>query len=144
MRRPYPVMEFKAGHKYDCRSVALAHPDGIPIIFTGTDDREQIKVWDLRVSACMYELATGNNEVNSLCWDANEDYFEYGFDAGEDRVYRYVLKEEPDRYVLPEYGRATEHSSMDDDDDDDDSEMIVIPKSTTPMTTKSGLLPVQT
>ncbi|CAE6507075.1 unnamed protein product [Rhizoctonia solani] len=186
IRRSYPVIEFKAGHKYDCQSVALAHPDGIPIVFTGTDRREQIKVWDVRATACIYELATGNNCTNSLAWDAKhdslfaftscsykdksgsytyrqadipqrqsashpnnmrqdsnprcwprqawhaEDYFEYAFDAGEDRVYRYTFKEQPDRYVLPEYGKAKEESytlnnyeedsymAYDRDSDDDD------------------------
>ncbi|KAH7332735.1 hypothetical protein B0J17DRAFT_771518 [Rhizoctonia solani] len=187
MRRPYPVMEFKAGHKYDCKSVALSHPDGILIIFTGTDDREQIKVWDVRASACMYELATGNNIVNSLSWDSKhnslyaytscghksrsyayreanipqrkrtshpnnivqgsklrcwprqachvEDHFEYAFDAGDDRVYRYAFKENPNRYVLPDYGKAKQESYIIDDGDDEDSEtgMVVAPMSMAPM-----------
>ncbi|KDN48380.1 hypothetical protein RSAG8_02972, partial [Rhizoctonia solani AG-8 WAC10335] len=178
IRQPYPVIEFQAGHQYDCRSVALAFPDGIPIVFTGTNHREKIKVWDVRAKACIYELATGNNQVKSLSWDAEsnslfaytscgykdksrsyqyrqadipqrkrashpnntsqgskprcwprqawhaEDYFEYAFDAGEDQIYRYTFKEEPNRYILPEYGNAKEDSyTIKEYDDDEDSEM---------------------
>ncbi|KAG8729926.1 hypothetical protein FRC11_007719 [Ceratobasidium sp. 423] len=148
----------------------------LKFIFTGTDRREQIKAWDVRATACIYELATGNNRVNSLAWDAEhdslfaltscsydrsgsyayrqadipqrrgashpnnmhqdskprcwprqawhaEDYFEYAFDAGEDRVYRYAFKEQPDRYVLPEYGKAKEDSYTLNRYDDEDSYM---------------------
>ncbi|CAE6377256.1 unnamed protein product [Rhizoctonia solani] len=177
IRQPYPVIEFKAGHQYDCRSVALAYPDDIPTVFTGTDRREQVKVWDVRARACIYELATGNNRIGSLSWDAagnslfaytscdyknksrsyqyrqadiprrgdashpnntsqssklrcwprqawhTEDYFEYAFDAGEDRVYRYAFKEEPDRYILPEYGNAEEDSYTIKGYNDEDSDM---------------------
>ncbi|CAE6413050.1 unnamed protein product [Rhizoctonia solani] len=52
---------------------ALAHPDGIPIVFTGTHKGEQIKVWDVRARACVYELSTGNNSVQSLAWDAQNN-----------------------------------------------------------------------
>ena len=39
------------------------------VVFTGTSRVQQIKVWDIRARAAVYELATGNNEVNSLAWD---------------------------------------------------------------------------
>ncbi|CAE6407089.1 unnamed protein product [Rhizoctonia solani] len=71
LRRPLPVVTLDStGQSEFCESVALAHPDGIPIVFTGTHKREQIKVWDVRARACVYELATGNNAVQSLAWDA--------------------------------------------------------------------------
>ncbi|QRW23502.1 WD40 domain-containing protein [Rhizoctonia solani] len=70
-RRPLPVVTFDAcGQNEFCEAAAFAHPDSIPIVFTGTHKAEQIKVWDVRARACVYELATGNNGVQSLSWDA--------------------------------------------------------------------------
>jgi hypothetical protein len=39
-------------------------------VFTGTGKAEQIKMWDVRARAPVYELATGNNRVESLLWDS--------------------------------------------------------------------------
>ena len=39
-------------------------------IITGSESREAIKVWDPRAKAIVYELATGNNGVVSMAWDA--------------------------------------------------------------------------
>jgi hypothetical protein len=38
-----------------------------------TDAREAVKVWDVRAKSIVYELATGNNEVQSLAWDSVRD-----------------------------------------------------------------------
>ncbi|CAE6519833.1 unnamed protein product [Rhizoctonia solani] len=74
MRLSLPVLTFDAcGQNECCDAVALAHPDGIPIMFTGTGRGEQIKVWDVRARACVYELATGNNAVQSVAWDGQNN-----------------------------------------------------------------------
>ncbi|CAE7182034.1 unnamed protein product [Rhizoctonia solani] len=74
VRRPLPAITFDAcGQSEFCEAAALAHPDGIPIVFTGTHKGEQIKVWDVRARACVYELSTGNNSVQSLAWDAQNN-----------------------------------------------------------------------
>jgi hypothetical protein len=38
-------------------------------IFTGQEESEQIKMWDIRARTAVYELATGNNAVVALAWD---------------------------------------------------------------------------
>jgi hypothetical protein len=42
-------------------------------VFTGTSKFEQIKMWDVRARAPVYELATGNNRVESLAWDSKRN-----------------------------------------------------------------------
>ncbi|KAF8598054.1 hypothetical protein BDV93DRAFT_561741 [Ceratobasidium sp. AG-I] len=173
VRRPLPVCTLDVGDRHEpCNAIALAHPDGIPIVFTGTSRLQQIKVWDIRARAAIYELATGNSEAISLAWDPkrntlfaatecaymdmagyrhgyrpgkksqmnlgqpstrtqnnrrqgeaeendddyekcwpapawhSEDYYEYPFDSGDHRVFRYAFKEDPDTNILPEYGDA--------------------------------------
>ncbi|KAG8724861.1 hypothetical protein FRC09_013029 [Ceratobasidium sp. 395] len=169
LRTPLPVLTFDAACQQEgCRTTVLAHPDGVPTVFTGTDKSEQIKMWDVRARTPVYELATGNNRVQSLVWDSarnhlyaateckyqdrmgyhhdyrpaklstgngpvdkemdgldededypmeddrawpkyawhKENYFGYMFDAGEDRIFRYAFKPDPDTSVLPEYGLA--------------------------------------
>ncbi|QRV83106.1 ribosomal L44 domain protein [Ceratobasidium sp. AG-Ba] len=71
LRMPFPVLTFDAGQRQEvCAAVALAHPGGIPIAFTGAKKSEQIKLWDLRARTIVYELATGNNQVESLVWSS--------------------------------------------------------------------------
>ncbi|KAG8724864.1 hypothetical protein FRC09_013032 [Ceratobasidium sp. 395] len=72
-RTPLPVLTIEACSGEPCYAVALAHPDGIPTVFTGSRLAEQIKMWDVRARTPVYELATGNNRVNSLAWDPNRD-----------------------------------------------------------------------
>lgn len=40
------------------------------VIFTGGTRSQQIKCWDVRARAPLYELATGNNTVGDIAWDA--------------------------------------------------------------------------
>lgn len=37
-------------------------------LFTGTERSQQVKLWDIRSRACVYELSTGNNGVKSMVW----------------------------------------------------------------------------
>lgn len=39
----------------------------------GGDSSQCIKIWDIRACASVYELATGNNAVNSMAWDASNN-----------------------------------------------------------------------
>jgi len=52
-----------------------------------------------------------SDDGDERCWPTDawhgEDAFEYTFDAGEHRIYRYAFKENPDTSVVPEYGDAT-------------------------------------
>ena len=52
---------------YDCetRPVALAEINGTPIVFSGSPAKA-VKVWDLKIGCCMYELSTGNASVSVL------------------------------------------------------------------------------
>ncbi|KAG8729422.1 hypothetical protein FRC11_008813, partial [Ceratobasidium sp. 423] len=54
VRRPQAVLNFAAGK--ECGAIALAHPDGIPTVFTASHYGEDFKVWDVRSRACVYEL----------------------------------------------------------------------------------------
>ena len=38
-----------------------------------TTAREAIKVWDVRARSIIYEIATGNDEVQSMVWDGERD-----------------------------------------------------------------------
>ena len=42
-------------------------------LFTGSARHEEIRLWDLRARKAVYDLASGNNAVNSLAWDAEHN-----------------------------------------------------------------------
>ncbi|RPD68430.1 hypothetical protein L226DRAFT_576401 [Lentinus tigrinus ALCF2SS1-7] len=70
VRRPLPVLTFDTGAQSDaCAGIVWIHPDGIPTLFTGGERTAQIRLWDIRARACVYELSTGNNAVSHLLWD---------------------------------------------------------------------------
>ncbi|KDN48395.1 hypothetical protein RSAG8_02987, partial [Rhizoctonia solani AG-8 WAC10335] len=123
VRRPLPVVTFDACGQNDfCQAAALAHPDNIPIVFTGTHKREQIKVWDVRARACVYELATGNNAVQSLAWDSQNNCLyaatecAYMDRLGYHHDYRYA------KVPKDQNPGATEGGMEDDEDDEDDED----------------------
>ena len=39
-------------------------------LFTGCDDGQCVKLWDLRARAVVYDLSTGNNCVQAMAWDS--------------------------------------------------------------------------
>ncbi|KAJ6473508.1 hypothetical protein DFH09DRAFT_1109892 [Mycena vulgaris] len=53
-----------------CKAAVLIHPDGIPLVFTSSSSEQVIKLWDIRAAKLVCELATGNNEVRGMAWDA--------------------------------------------------------------------------
>ncbi|KAM5537194.1 hypothetical protein V8D89_009127 [Ganoderma adspersum] len=91
IRRPLPVLTFDTGAQSEgCADVVFVHPDGIPTLFTGGERTQQIKMWDIRARACVYEFSAGNNGVTSMLWDdkhttlfaATERGFAYGTSSG--------------------------------------------------------------
>ncbi|KAJ7485101.1 hypothetical protein B0H11DRAFT_2018117 [Mycena galericulata] len=68
-RTPLPTLSLHADR---CQAV-LVHPDGIPMVFTGSSSEEVVKLWDIRASKMVYELSTGNNEVKGMAWDASRN-----------------------------------------------------------------------
>ena len=115
-------------------------------IFTGSESRQQIKLWDVRARAVKYELSTGNNSVFRLAWDPirNSLYAatgcEYMDRMGNHHGYRKAKVpkvpkaksegEEADEVVVEEgeddggewvdEDEDSEEEDEDDDDDDDD------------------------
>ncbi|KAG9082197.1 hypothetical protein FRC06_005171 [Ceratobasidium sp. 370] len=70
LRIPLPTLTFDACQLNEaCDAAVLAYPDGIP----STGKAEQIKMWDVRARTPVYELATGNNQVESLAWDSDRN-----------------------------------------------------------------------
>jgi hypothetical protein len=78
-------------------------------VFTGTGRAEQIKMWDIRARTPVYELATGNNQAQSLAWDSNRNYLY----AATECIYQ-------DRMGNHHGYRHAKKRKYDDDDDDDD------------------------
>ncbi|CUA78533.1 hypothetical protein RSOLAG22IIIB_13211 [Rhizoctonia solani] len=124
LRRPLPAVTLDAcGLKEGCEAAALVMPDGIPTVFTGTGKSEQIKLWDVRARACVYELSTGNNAVESLAWDAHNNCLyaatqcSYIDRLGNHHDYRYAK--------IPKSQRSDTDVDYDEEgegDDDDDEE----------------------
>ncbi|KEP47056.1 hypothetical protein V565_169890 [Rhizoctonia solani 123E] len=76
VRKPQPVLQLAAGEAGgECGAIALAHPDGIPTVFSTSRYNQDFKVWDIRSRACVYELDTDEcrgSSVQSLTWDAED------------------------------------------------------------------------
>ncbi|KDQ19041.1 hypothetical protein BOTBODRAFT_171005 [Botryobasidium botryosum FD-172 SS1] len=70
VRQPVPVLAVYSAAREAIRSSLLVHVDGQPYIFTGGTKLQQIRCWDVRARLPLYELATGNNQVTALAWDA--------------------------------------------------------------------------
>ncbi|KAF8699894.1 WD40 repeats protein, partial [Rhizoctonia solani] len=92
-RYSLPVVTFDAPSMPVARTNSIT-ASAIQVVFTGTHKAEQIKVWDVRARACAYELATGNNAVRSLAWDASNNSLyaatkcNYVNSSGQNRKYR--------------------------------------------------------
>jgi hypothetical protein len=105
-------------------------------VFTGTEKSEQITMWDVRARSAVYELATGNNAVESMVWDSKHnslyaatqcDYIDrHGGHHGYRRAKipkSTVLKAE--RQVMRVGGKNIDSNGDEDDvdvDDDDEAE----------------------
>ncbi|KAF8640230.1 hypothetical protein AX16_010127 [Volvariella volvacea WC 439] len=133
IRQTYPVLTFDVGdHEDVCSSIALAHPDGIPLLFTGTERHEHIKVWDVRARSILYDLGTGNNQVGSLLWDDEENTLwattacDHITRFGERMDYRRAIIPKPPKPPKPDAEDAQDigmdSDSEDEDEDEDDDE----------------------
>ncbi|TFK75112.1 hypothetical protein BDN72DRAFT_758385 [Pluteus cervinus] len=134
VRAHFPVITFDVAHNNEgCSAVALAHPDGIPSLFTGLERGEHIKFWDIRAQAVVYDLGTGNNAVGSIAWDEHKQVL-YAATACDyitrhgDRVdYRKLKVPRPPKSARESKkqtggGEDVEMSDAEDDDEEDGDE----------------------
>ena len=103
------------------------------VVFSGGEKSQSIKLWDIRNKRTVYELATGNNEVTSLAWDASRNTLfaatecTYVDRLGSRHGYRYAkIPSTPHNsgtqgecHTDPE-ARDEEDEDIEIDDDDDD------------------------
>ncbi|KAF7323595.1 WD40 repeat-containing protein [Mycena kentingensis (nom. inval.)] len=68
VRQPLPQLAIEHGEE-KIYSALYEHIGGQPFIIYGGLKSQQIKVWDVRNRASLYELSTGNNSVTDLAWD---------------------------------------------------------------------------
>lgn len=109
-------------------------------VFTGTGKAEQIKVWDVRARTPVYELATGNNGVASLVWDAERNSLyaatetSYMDRLGNHHDYRRAKipkrdsAPQPSEVVVEDDDQDDEFEDVDDDEDDFDGNERCWPK----------------
>ncbi|KAJ7637301.1 hypothetical protein DFH06DRAFT_1054424 [Mycena polygramma] len=69
-RFPLPALSYSANQ---CIAAVLVYPDGIPMAFTGSSSEQVVRLFDIRASKFVYDLATGNNEVEGMAWDAHRN-----------------------------------------------------------------------
>ncbi|KDQ56993.1 hypothetical protein JAAARDRAFT_194182 [Jaapia argillacea MUCL 33604] len=129
LRRPLPVMTFDVGGRSEgCPAVVFVHPDGIPTVFSGCEEKEQIKVWDVRARTIVYELATGNNSVSALAWDSERSSLyaatecQYMDRMGNHYDYRRAKIPKASDDVPTEESTPIELNFGEDGDDDDEDE----------------------
>ncbi|KAG5636223.1 hypothetical protein H0H81_008730 [Sphagnurus paluster] len=133
VRAPLPVLSLNAASGgVGNASVVLAHPDGVPTVLTGMGNKQHVRLWDVRARATIYELSTGNTDVISLAWDAQQDtlyaatecpYMDtYGGWRGYYRRAK-VPKDQRERRSFrddDEQEEEEEEEEEEEDDDDDD------------------------
>ncbi|KAF7796459.1 hypothetical protein EIP86_007636 [Pleurotus ostreatoroseus] len=100
--------------------IALAHLDGIPVLFIGGSDK--ISLYDLRAEKVVYDLATGNNEVTSLAWETCNSslYASTLCPYVDDQGYRYRSQYRP--YKPPKPRRVADRQTETEEDDFIDSD----------------------
>ncbi|KAJ6571575.1 hypothetical protein B0H19DRAFT_1130380 [Mycena capillaripes] len=69
-RIPLPALSL---HANQCTAAVFVYPDGIPLLFMSSSSEEVVKLFDVRTRKTIYELATGNNEVKGIAWDASRN-----------------------------------------------------------------------
>ncbi|KAL1940229.1 hypothetical protein VTO73DRAFT_9181 [Trametes versicolor] len=136
VRHPLPAMTLDSGGSSEiCEAAVFVHPDGIPTVFTGGHRRHNIKTWDIRARALVYELSTGNNAVHTLTWDdhramlyAGTECFNmdrhgntHGYRAAHIPRWAQLRPEERIGRDEDEDRNGDGHKGMGEDDDDYDS-----------------------
>ncbi|OCH84734.1 hypothetical protein OBBRIDRAFT_839492 [Obba rivulosa] len=122
IRHPLPVMTLDSEQRMGtCSDVIFIHPDGVPTVFTAGTHTQQIKMYDIRGRAVLYELGTGNNAVVSMAWDARRSALWAGTRCEYyDRHYDYRKAKVPKWGELDYSPSEQEDTSMDVDEDDAD------------------------
>ncbi|OBZ70130.1 hypothetical protein A0H81_09812 [Grifola frondosa] len=126
VRHPLPVATFNPGRKDEfCVDVVSIHPDGIPTLFTAGQDSQQIKMWDVRARAAVYELATGNNAVNAMAWDSRHSTLYAATECGNmDRLgstFDYRKAKIPN-WAKMLYDRDADPQDVDDEEEEDEDD----------------------
>ncbi|KAH8832872.1 WD40-repeat-containing domain protein [Flagelloscypha sp. PMI_526] len=122
VRQPLPVLTIDHGNEPITSNGLYIHVEGIPILFTGCNANQAIKVWDPRARTMLYEIATGNNSVSSMAWDAPRSTLfaatgcDYMDRMGNYHDYRYAKV--PGAYKEPP--EEEDHNDEDEDEDDED------------------------
>ncbi|EMD33927.1 hypothetical protein CERSUDRAFT_159231 [Gelatoporia subvermispora B] len=110
VRHPLPVMTIDSEQLLgSCMDAVFVHPGGVPTLFTAGSHTQRIKLHDVRARAVVYELATGNNSVESLAWDSRRsalwattrcEYYDGGrhFDYRKARIPKWAERD----YTPPE------------------------------------------
>ncbi|OBZ65326.1 hypothetical protein A0H81_14795 [Grifola frondosa] len=100
---------------YARKDVIFIHPDGIPTLFTAGQETQQIKMWDIRARAAVYELATGNNAVNTMAWDSRRSTLYAATEClNMDRLGRTF---DYRKARIPKWAQMREDEDMEDEDD---------------------------
>jgi hypothetical protein len=104
-------------------------PDGCLDVLYGGTKSEQIKVWDVRSKTALYELSTGNNEVNAMVWDGSTQTLFAGTECSYmDRLgythdyARAKFGKIQKRRVRELWGQVQEDDDMDEEDEEDDDD----------------------
>ncbi|VDC05494.1 unnamed protein product [Peniophora sp. CBMAI 1063] len=72
-RTPAPIYVLQHAGGDNIQSLLYEHIGGHPFIIIGGNQSQQIKIWDARARAPLYQLSTGNNAVETLAWDGERN-----------------------------------------------------------------------
>ncbi|KZV59683.1 hypothetical protein PENSPDRAFT_760359 [Peniophora sp. CONT] len=73
-RLPAPIYAIEHASGDNIQSVLYENIGGHPFIIIGGYQSQQIKIWDARRRAPLYQLSTGNNAVEALAWDSSRNH----------------------------------------------------------------------
>ncbi|TCD63390.1 hypothetical protein EIP91_005598 [Steccherinum ochraceum] len=138
IREPLPRVSFDCGSSDEFLQSALyIHVDGLPLVISGGQRSQSVKVWDLRTKSIVYELATGNNSVTSLAWDAPRstlfaatecefmDRLGYNHDYRNARIpkTKWNSRQLGEDWAEQDEDEDEDMEDEEEDDDDDDDEL---------------------
>ncbi|KAI0042972.1 WD40 repeat-like protein [Auriscalpium vulgare] len=121
VRQPVPVLAIEHSTEF-INDALFEHIGGQPFIIFGGTQTQQVKVWDARAKLPLYELSTGNNEVNGLAWDAQRQTLyaatecEHVDRMGRHHGYRRAKLPKPPRHSRDDDG----DDDMEEDEEDED------------------------
>ncbi|KAJ7056197.1 WD40 repeat-like protein [Mycena amicta] len=127
VRQPTPQFAIEHGDE-KLHAALYEYIGGQPFIIYGTLKSQQIKVWDVRNRAPLYELATGNNSVSDLAWDAPRQTLLAVTECdsmdrnGTVHDYRWARIRKHGQEWLRTDGEENDDENMEEDDSDEDSQ----------------------